>query len=197
MVGRDGTTGDRHVASPCALQQLPEGGAAYFAPEMLAGRVGTRARGPLSLLPDAALMEAAHAPEQKGWKGLRTRHKGDWQYGRVEVCAKLPPHARGLWSAIWLLPSRGAYGVWPMSGEIDVMESVGWQPAGTLHATLHTASFNHRLKNQVRERERAAAVAAALALSVARLPRPAARDNEARRRARRAQATLCIERRRL
>ena len=48
----------------------------------------------------------------------------------------------------WLLPSRNTYGTWPMSGEIDIMEPVGWQPAGTLHATLHTAACNHRRKNQ-------------------------------------------------
>ena len=44
-----------------------------MAPEMLAGRVGTADRGPLALMLDAALHEAAHAPEQVGWRGLRTR----------------------------------------------------------------------------------------------------------------------------
>ena len=28
-------------------------------------------------------------------------------------------------------------------------QNVGWQPAGKLHATLHTGSHNHRLKNQI------------------------------------------------
>jgi len=46
------------------------------------------------------------------------------KYGRVEVEAKLP---RGdwLWPAIWMLPVNSTYGVWPASGEIDLMESKG------------------------------------------------------------------------
>ena len=31
---------------------------------------------------------------------------GRWRYGRVEVCAKLPPGKPGLWPAIWMMPSR-------------------------------------------------------------------------------------------
>ena len=49
-------------------------------------------------------------------------------YGRIEVCAKLPPHHRGLWPAIWLLPTDDEYGHWPSSGEVDIMEHVGWNP---------------------------------------------------------------------
>jgi beta-glucanase (GH16 family) len=45
----------------------------------------------------------------------------------VEVKAKLP---RGdwIWPAIWLLPRWAEYGKWPMSGEIDIMESRGNAP---------------------------------------------------------------------
>lgn len=64
-------------------------------------------------------------------------------YGFYEVRAKLPC-GRGMWPAIWLLPSTGA---WPDEGEIDVMEMVGWDP-NVVHATLHTKLFNHRLKTQ-------------------------------------------------
>lgn len=59
-------------------------------------------------------------------------------YGFYEVRAKLPC-GRGSWPAVWLLPSGGK---WPDEGEIDVMEMVGWD-AGIVHATLHTAAFNH------------------------------------------------------
>jgi beta-glucanase (GH16 family) len=59
-------------------------------------------------------------------------------YGFYETRALLPC-ARGTWPAIWLLPSSGK---WPDAGEIDVMEMVGWQPQ-VVHATLHTAAFNH------------------------------------------------------
>ena len=34
------------------------------------------------------------------------------------------------------------YGKWPLSGEIDLMENVGWEP-GVVRASIHTAR-NHR-----------------------------------------------------
>lgn len=59
---------------------------------------------------------------------LRTAHSFSFKYGRVEVRAKLP---RGdwIWPAIWLLPRWAEYGQWPMSGEIDIMESRGNAPS--------------------------------------------------------------------
>lgn len=44
--------------------------------------------------------------------------------GRLEVRAKLPK-GDWLWPAIWLLPKYETYGMWPVSGEIDVMEATG------------------------------------------------------------------------
>jgi beta-glucanase (GH16 family) len=73
-------------------------------------------------------------------------HKGDWLYGRIEVRAKLP-RGRGTWPAIWMLPTDRAYGGWPASGEIDIMEHVGFDP-GTIHATVHTEAYNHHKKTQ-------------------------------------------------
>lgn len=46
---------------------------------------------------------------------IRTKHRGDWQYGRVEVRAKLPQSRRGIWPAIWMLPTDDIYGPWPRS----------------------------------------------------------------------------------
>lgn len=46
------------------------------------------------------------------------------RYGRVEVRAKLP-QGDWLWPAIWMLPQDSNYGQWPLSGEIDIMESRG------------------------------------------------------------------------
>ena len=66
---------------------------------------------------------------------LRTKHRGDWLYGRIEVRAKLPS-GRGVWPAIWMLPTDEKYGTWAASGEIDIMEYVGQKPdsyLGTLH----------------------------------------------------------------
>lgn len=67
---------------------------------------------------------------------LHTQGKGDWQYGRFEIRAKLP-EGRGIWPAIWMMPSDyHRYGRWPTCGEIDIVEIVGHEP-GTLHGTLH------------------------------------------------------------
>jgi beta-glucanase (GH16 family) len=70
-----------------------------------------------------------------------TRHQGDWLYGRIEVRAKMP-EGRGTWPAIWMLPTDWVYGAWPNSGEIDIMEHVGFD-LGRIHGTIHTAAFNH------------------------------------------------------
>ncbi|MCL4484541.1 MAG: glycoside hydrolase family 16 protein [Bacteroidetes bacterium] len=70
-----------------------------------------------------------------------TKAKGDWLYGRVEVRAKLP-EGRGMWPAIWMLPTDWAYGGWPASGEIDIMENVGYDPYKIV-ASAHTRSYNH------------------------------------------------------
>lgn len=69
---------------------------------------------------------------------LRTKDKGDWQYGRVEINAKMP-QGQGLWPAIWMLPTEGVYGGWPLSGEIDIFEAVNPNASGEneIHGTLH------------------------------------------------------------
>jgi len=54
----------------------------------------------------------------------RVNSKSSFLYGRVEVRAQLPV-ANWLWPAIWLLPESSVYGPWPLSGEIDIMESRG------------------------------------------------------------------------
>lgn len=66
---------------------------------------------------------------------VRTKHRGDWTYGRFEIRAKIP-EGRGLWPAIWLLPTDDHYGTWAASGEIDVMENKGHQPR-TVSGALH------------------------------------------------------------
>lgn len=77
---------------------------------------------------------------------LLTKNKGDWKYGRIEVRAKLPK-GRGIWPAIWMLPTDWAYGDWPSSGEIDIMEFVGYLP-DSLYATVHTEAYNHSIGTQ-------------------------------------------------
>ncbi|KAI0357220.1 concanavalin A-like lectin/glucanase [Trametes cingulata] len=58
---------------------------------------------------------------------IHTREPYSIKYGKVEISAKLP---RGdwLWPALWMLPVDDAYGPWPRSGEIDIMEARGNSP---------------------------------------------------------------------
>lgn len=77
---------------------------------------------------------------------LVTKNKGDFLYGRLEVRAKLPA-GRGTWPAIWMLPTDWAYGDWPKSGEIDIMEHVGYDPNNVLFS-IHTQAYNHSIGTQ-------------------------------------------------
>lgn len=77
---------------------------------------------------------------------LISKLKGDWLYGRIEVRAKLPA-GRGIWPAIWMLPTDWEYGGWPASGEIDIMENVGYMP-DSVFGSVHTKSFNHVIGTQ-------------------------------------------------
>jgi len=75
-----------------------------------------------------------------------TRGKGDFLYGRFEVRAKLPK-GRGTWPAIWMLSSENQYGPWPSSGEIDIMEHVGYD-LNKVHCSVHSAAYNFTRGNQ-------------------------------------------------
>ncbi|MEK7675481.1 MAG: glycoside hydrolase family 16 protein [Verrucomicrobiota bacterium] len=66
---------------------------------------------------------------------LRTLRQGDWRYGRFDIRARLP-QGRGLWPAIWMMPTDQKYGGWPHSGEIDIMEFLGHEP-NKVYGTLH------------------------------------------------------------
>jgi beta-glucanase (GH16 family) len=70
-----------------------------------------------------------------------TKGKGDWLYGRFEIRARLPK-GRGTWPAIWMLHTEPFYGTWPASGEIDIMEHVGYDP-NRVHFSIHTSAYNH------------------------------------------------------
>lgn len=80
---------------------------------------------------------------------ITTHNKFSWQYGRLEVRAKIVA-ANGLWPAIWTLGNEGA---WPSNGEVDLMEyyddsilanvawrrknrSVAWDSSKTPYADL-------------------------------------------------------------
>lgn len=63
---------------------------------------------------------------------IDTKGRFAFQYGRVEVRARLPK-GKGLWPAIWTL---GVWGRHPACGEIDIMEHV-WSSRDRVWATLH------------------------------------------------------------
>ncbi|MCF8419650.1 MAG: glycoside hydrolase family 16 protein [Melioribacteraceae bacterium] len=77
---------------------------------------------------------------------MRTANNGDWKYVRIDVRAKIP-YGQGMWPAIWMLPTDWEYGGWPASGEIDIMEHVGYDP-GKVHGSVHTEAYNHRIGTQ-------------------------------------------------
>ncbi len=75
-----------------------------------------------------------------------TKGRGDWQYGRFEVRAKLPK-GKGTWPAFWMLSSDNSYGTWPASGELDIMEHVGFD-LNNVHSSAHCSAYNHSRGNQ-------------------------------------------------
>jgi len=77
---------------------------------------------PLHMRDDA---QTRSATSTKPYTSARmvTRGRAAWQYGRIEVRAKLP-QGQGTWPAIWMLPEDDMYGSWAASGEIDIMEAV-------------------------------------------------------------------------
>lgn len=77
---------------------------------------------------------------------LVTRNKATWTYGRIEVMAKLPKGV-GTWPAIWMLGENISTVKWPRSGEIDIMEHVGYDE-GIIHGTVHTEAYNHAKKTE-------------------------------------------------
>ena len=66
---------------------------------------------------------------------IHTLGKASWQYGRMEVRAKLP-HGQGVWPAIWMMGDNIPKVGWPACGELDIMEFVGHTP-DKIHGTLH------------------------------------------------------------
>lgn len=108
---------------------------------------------------DGRLLLQAHKEDYQGAAYTSGRvhslGRGDFLYGRIDVNARLPK-GQGLWSALWMLPSdpyqyattcddgtewqgNPDCDAWPNSGEIDIMEHVGYDMK-RVHSTVH----NHR-----------------------------------------------------
>jgi beta-glucanase (GH16 family) len=86
--------------------------------------------------------------EGKGYTSARliTHNKASFTYGRMEIRAKLPA-GRGLWPAIWMLGDNIHEKGWPLSGEIDIMEHVGYEK-DSIYGTIHSDSYNHIKKTE-------------------------------------------------
>lgn len=105
-------------------------------------------------LEDGNLVIEARMEEDGSWTSGRitTREKASFTYGKIEFRAKVPP-LRGNWAAGWTLGD--AYvdeKSWPYCGEIDIMESVGYEMDdetgdGVAHASVHTRAYYFKLDN--------------------------------------------------
>jgi beta-glucanase (GH16 family) len=116
---------------------------------------------------DGHLVIEAHREDYQGAAytsgRIHSSGKADFLYGRFEVRAKLPS-GQGTWPAIWMLPSdpmvyattcsndadwQGSddCDAWPNSGEIDIMEHVGYQ-MNHIHGTVHTRAYYWRMWEQ-------------------------------------------------
>jgi beta-glucanase (GH16 family) len=92
-----------------------------------------------------AIKEVSNAMKYSSAR-LVTKNKLDVLYGRIEVSAKLPSGV-GTWPAIWMLPTDFAYGQWPKSGEIDIMEHVGYDQ-NKVHFTTHSEAYYFKINTQ-------------------------------------------------
>lgn len=97
------------------------------------------------------LVITARQQNHKGFKYTSARivskGKGDWIYGKFDISARLPKGI-GTWPAIWMLPTENYYGRWPKSGEIDIMEHVGYNQ-DQIHFSAHTQKYNHMKKTEI------------------------------------------------
>ena len=68
-------------------------------------------------------------------KGLFAR-----AYGRFEARIRVP-RGQGIWPAFWMLGENIDSVGWPRSGEIDIMENIGREPA-IAHGTVHGPGYS-------------------------------------------------------
>lgn len=72
---------------------------------------------------------------QTGTPGATTQTaNGSWQYGLIEARMKVP-FGQGVWPAFWMMGQDSDDVVWPICGEIDIMENYG--------AFLNNATVNN------------------------------------------------------
>jgi beta-glucanase (GH16 family) len=97
------------------------------------------AGGNLKLRMDNAVIAGDAVPYHSG--GVQSKGKFNLTYGKIEVRAKFN-QGQGSWPAIWMMPDDPvAYGGWPNSGEIDIMEHVNFE--NVMHQTIHNGSVTN------------------------------------------------------
>ncbi len=67
--------------------------------------------------------------------GIWTKGKFAFQYGQIEIRAKLES-AQGAWPAMWMLAEKDKYGKYPKNGEIDIMEHLNYDTI--IYQTIHS-----------------------------------------------------------
>ncbi len=75
---------------------------------------------------------------------LTTQNKKEFQYGLINIRAKLPT-GQGLWPALWMLGSDLPTVNWPACGEVDIMELIGREP-DRVYGTAHWDQGGHQSK---------------------------------------------------
>lgn len=80
--------------------------------------------------------------EGKDYTSARIKTAGlkETRYGRYEARIKVPK-GQGIWPAFWMLGADIKQVGWPQSGEIDIMEIIGKEPANT-YGTLHGPGYS-------------------------------------------------------
>ncbi|MDT0305014.1 glycoside hydrolase family 16 protein [Streptomonospora wellingtoniae] len=71
---------------------------------------------------------------------MNTAGKFEHAYGRFEARIQIPI-GQGIWPAFWMLGNDLGQVGWPNSGEIDIMENIGSQPAD-VHGSLHGPGYS-------------------------------------------------------
>ncbi|MDW5287555.1 family 16 glycosylhydrolase [Formosa sp. PL04] len=101
------------------------------------------------------IIEARKNDMGQEWTSARltTRGKTSFTYGRIELRAKVPVN-RGNWAAGWTLGDTYIdESSWPECGEIDILESVGYEMDdatgnGIAHASVHCNAYYFKIGNQ-------------------------------------------------
>lgn len=75
---------------------------------------------------------------------IRMNSIDSWTYGYFEARLKVPT-GKGTWPAFWMMPKN--FTSWPLDGEIDIMEYVGYRP-DVVQASVHTMAYNHTIGTQ-------------------------------------------------